>query len=159
MPGHRASDGRLDRTVSGISSDTSIILSQSTRQKAAWEFLKWWTSAEVQLQFGRELEALIGVEARWNTANLEALARSSWNREHLAVIGEQVRESREAPVVLGGYFTSRHVMNAWTRVVLEKVNLRDSLEQAVRDIDVELKAKQEEYGEEYGFEPALGAGP
>jgi ABC-type glycerol-3-phosphate transport system substrate-binding protein len=146
MPGHRRADGSVDRTVSGIASDAAVILSQSRKKESAWLFLKWWTSADVQLQFGRELEALIGVEARWNTANLEALSRSSWDRGHLAIIGEQARRSREAPVVLGGYFTSRHLTNAWTRVVMEKVNLRDSLEQAVRDIDTELRSKQEEYG-------------
>ena len=57
--------------------------------KAAWEFLKWWTSAEVQAQYGTELEALIGVEARWNTANVEALKSLPWPRQDIEAILEQ----------------------------------------------------------------------
>ena len=50
------------------------------------------------------------------------------------------------PIVLGGYFTGRHIVNAWNRVVMSNVLVRDSLEKAVKDINRELRQKQEEYG-------------
>lgn len=49
-------------------------------------------------------------------------------------------------MVLGGYFTGRHIQNAWNRVVLQGTNPREALELAVKDIDRELAKKQEEFG-------------
>ena len=53
---------------------------------------------------------------------------------------------QEIPVVLGGYYTDRHIRNAWNRVVLQGWNAMEALEEAVRDINRELKRKQEEFG-------------
>ncbi len=162
MPGHRCGSvnnttgmmipcppgeqpGTVIRT-SGGTGQAVVIFNQSTQKDASWEFLKWWTSKDAQQRFGGELEALIGVEARWNTANLEALQALPWPRRDIASILEQWRWFREPPVVLGGYFTGRHVLNAWNRVVLQGVNPRESLEDAIFDINKELAKKQEEFG-------------
>lgn len=158
FPGTRRDDGTVDRTVGGIALEADVILANSEYPDASWEFLKWWTSTPIQERFGRELEALIGPEARWNTANVEAFQRLPWRREDLEVITSTWEWARDMPVVLGGYFTGRHIVNAWNRVVMSKkssvvnrtnrtyVLPRDSLEQAVKDINRELRQKQEEYG-------------
>lgn len=152
MPGTQKSDGTIDRTIGSIAGQSAIILEQSKYQKESWEFLKWWTSTEVQSRFGKELESLIGVEARWNTANKDAFISLPWNRKHLQVITEQLKWGKEQPVVLGGYFTSRHIANAWTRVVLGSDNVRDSLEQAVIEINREINSKREEYKDQIKIE-------
>lgn len=145
MPGHRRPDGTIDRTTGGGAA--SVVIFKSTKQpQAAWEFVKWWTGFEAQQRFGGELEALIGVEARWNTANVEALTSLPWPKRDIASVLEQWRWFRENPVVLGGYFTGRHVYNAWNRVVLQGWNPREALEEAVYDIDKELAKKHEEFG-------------
>jgi ABC-type glycerol-3-phosphate transport system substrate-binding protein len=137
--------GTVIRT-SGGTGQAVVIFQQSQQKEKAWEFVKWWTSKDAQQRFGGELEALIGVEARWNTANLEALRALPWPRQDIASIMEQWSWFKEPPVVLGGYFTSRHVLNAWNRVVLQGVNPREALEDAVYDINRELAKKQEEFG-------------
>jgi len=48
--------------------------------------------------------------------------------------------------VLGGYFTSRHLNNAWNSVIIDGEPVRDAMEKAVEDINRELRMKQEEYG-------------
>jgi hypothetical protein len=63
-----------------------------------------------------------------------------------ALAKRQWRWFKEQPVVLGGYFTGRHITNAWNRVVLQGINPREALELAVKDIDRELSKKQEEFG-------------
>lgn len=123
-----------------------MIVSGTDLKENAWEFMKWWTSEDVQVQFGREVEALWGPEARWNTSNLAAFERLPWNRDDLKIIQEQWQSYIEPPVVLGGYFTDRHLRNAFTRVLMEGMNVRESLEMAVEDINRELVIKQEEYG-------------
>jgi len=146
LPGHMTQEGEINRSTGGIVTNAAIILSQSEMKQEAWEFLKWWTSEEVQVNFGREMEALMGVQARWNTANKDAFTKLPWNKQHLNVIEEQWKWAAEIPVVLGGYFTSRHINNAWNRVVLGEMNIRDSLELAVKEINRELRNKQVEYG-------------
>jgi ABC-type glycerol-3-phosphate transport system substrate-binding protein len=145
IPGTRMPDGTVDRSTGG-SGNAVVIFEQSEHPQEAWEFVKWWTSTETQLRYGIELEALLGVEARWNTANVEALYQMAWPRRDIEAISEQWEWFRERPVVLGGYFTPRHVDNAWNQVVLQGKNARESLEEAVRAINRELRKKQEEFG-------------
>jgi ABC-type glycerol-3-phosphate transport system substrate-binding protein len=145
IPGMEMPDGSINRSTGG-SGNAVVIFQQSEHPREAWEFVKWWTDTETQLRYGVELEALLGVEARWNTANVEALQGMAWPRPDIEAIAEQWQWFRERPVVLGGYFTARHVANAWNRVVLQGANPRESLEEAVRQINRELRKKQEEFG-------------
>jgi ABC-type glycerol-3-phosphate transport system substrate-binding protein len=145
IPGTRMPDGTIDRSIGG-SGNAVVVFEQSEHPREAWEFVKWWTSTDTQLCYGIELEALLGVEARWNTANVEALHQMAWPRHDIEAISEQWQWFRERPVVLGGYFTPRHVDNAWNQVVLQGKNPRESLEEAVRAINRELRKKQEEFG-------------
>jgi hypothetical protein len=69
-----------------------------------------------------------------------------WPKADIEAIQEQWKWFKEQPIVLGGYFTGRHITNAWNRVVLEGMNPREALEIAVKDIDRELAKKQEEFG-------------
>jgi len=146
IPGRKNTDGTINRKTGSIEGSATVIMEQSTKKEEAWEFLKWWTSKEVQIRFGMELEALLGAEARWNTANRDAFTELPWKREDLKIIMEQLDTSIAQPVILGGYFTSRHISNAWNSVVLGDMNVRDALEKAVKEINKELKAKREEYG-------------
>jgi len=145
IPGVRMPDGTINRSTGG-SGNAVVIFKQSEHPKEAWEFVKWWTSTETQLRYGIELEALLGVEARWNTANVEALKGQPWPRQDIEAVMEQWQWFRERPVVLGGYFTPRHVDNAWNKVVLQGANEREALEEAIKLINRELRKKQEEFG-------------
>ena len=145
IPGTLKEDGTIDRSAGGAG-ESIVIFEQSQHQEEAWQFLKWWTSTESQIRYGEEIEAYMGVEARWNTSNVEALKSLPWPNKDINAILEQWEWFREQPVVLGGYFTSRHVQNAWNRVVLKGVNPREALELAYEDIDWELRRKQREFG-------------
>ena len=159
MPGHEKADGSIDRSVAGITSTADVILGATEHPEEAWEFLKWWTSADVQTEFGSQIEAIMGPSARWNPANMEAWKNLPWDSGDLKVMEETWNWVQERPVVLGGYITDRHITNAWNRVVVSAANPwnfgvrstarelpRDSLEKAVEDINREMQAKQEEYG-------------
>lgn len=147
IPGVRKPDGTIDRSAGGTS--TSVVAFRDAKNpEHVWELMKWWTSTEVQTRYAEEIEALIGVEAKWNTANVHAFNNLPWPRGDLEAILEQWEWFREKPVVLGDYFTPRHVVNAWNATVLEGVNPREALEKAVQDINRELIRKQEEFGVE-----------
>ncbi|WP_405455330.1 extracellular solute-binding protein [Paenibacillus sp. HJGM_3] len=145
IPGVRQPDRTIARW-SGGSLSSGIIFRSSERQDDAWSFLKWWTSTEVQARFGNEIEMLNGVEFRWNTANVEAFKRLPWPKETAGIILDQWKWYKEVPNVPGGYFTGRELNFAWTKTVLQNKNYREALEQAIFQIDSELKRKQKEFG-------------
>lgn len=88
----------------------------------------------------------MGLEARWNTSNKYAFERLPWEEGHLDTLNACFRSAKEKPVVLGGYFSLRHITNAWTRVVINGMEARESLEMAYKDINDELLKKRREYG-------------
>lgn len=145
VPGFAQEDGTINNVVGTISSTSCMILEQSEKQKEAWQFLQWWLSEETQMEYGRQLEALLGTGARWNTANTGAFYGLPWNSDDLVVIRNSLETAIEQPIVPGGYFTGRHIINAWNRVCVNDENVRDSLEEAVEDIDEEIQNKRKEF--------------
>lgn len=145
MPGMRQDDGTINRSTGGLA-QTSIIFANSDLIDESWSFIQWWTSADVQEQFGIELESLLGVEARWNTSNVEALQRLPWPSEDIASILEQWDWFKEREIVLGGYYTTRHVANMWNEIVLNGMNHREAIEDGLLEINKELRKKREEFG-------------
>jgi ABC-type glycerol-3-phosphate transport system substrate-binding protein len=143
IPGHLGADGSLNQANAGAAAECVMIFSDCGDLGGAWAFLKWWLSAKTQSQYGYEIESLRGATARWNSANLEAFSEMAWAKDDLSVILESLSEYRGMPVVLGGYFTARHVGNAFNRTVISGMNPRDSLEQALKDIDRELRRRRE----------------
>jgi len=145
MPGLKKSDGSIDRSVS-TGTLASMVLSSAKRPDLAWEFLKWWISSETQLMFGRELESIMGAAARYPTANYEAFKRLSWGSEQMAVLDEQRAWTVGVPEVPGGYFVSRHIINAVRRVINKKQDTRETLLDYSITIDDELIKKRKEFG-------------
>ncbi len=155
MLGTLREDGTIDRSMGGISSTSCMIMSQAEKEgnaESSWQFLKWWMDYETQIKYGRELEATIGASARWATANIDAFESLPWDETDLKIIKNQMAEANEQPIVLGGYFTTRHLVNAWNRVYMQNQNPRDALEEAVKEINKEIRNKHEEYGFVYDDE-------
>lgn len=146
LPGVKQADGTINRAAGAITDKGDVIMKQSDKPEQSWKFLKWWSSSETQERFAKEVEALMGAEARWNTANKDAFLSLAWNDEDLATLEEMWQWSQETPTVLGSYMTTRHMTNAWTTVVISGGDVREAIEQAVKDINREMRSKQEEYG-------------
>jgi ABC-type glycerol-3-phosphate transport system substrate-binding protein len=145
MPGLRKPDGTIDRSVS-TGTLASMIISSAKRPDLAWEFLKWWISADTQVDFGKELESLMGAAARYPTANYEAFRRLPWGSEQMAVLDEQRSWTVGVPEVPGGYFITRHITNAVRRVLNEGMDTRETLLDYTITINDELIKKRKEFG-------------
>ncbi len=149
IPGKLNENGEVDRTTAGNLAEVDMLITKDTDAKYdyCWEFLKWWSDKDVQLAFARAIEARVGIEARWTTANKEAFLELDWDKDDIRVINEQWKWIRETPIVLGSAYTGRHITNAFTNVVVAGgMSVRDALEKAVVEINRELRTKQEEYG-------------
>jgi len=142
MPGHLR-NGVVDRSSGGYADTAAIIFGSSQNKEQAVELLNWWTQENTQVQYGKSLEAIVGTESRWNSANVNAFFEMSWSDAEKEVINESFKWAKEMPIVLGGYYTSRHITNAWNRAVISKIDARDSLEEAVLDINRELQMRRD----------------
>lgn len=158
VPGTRMEDGTINRTVPvggtavapgavAVPAGTSgaVILEASDKKDWAWEFLKWWTSADAQARFGREMESLMGAAARYATANIEAFTMLPWNVEDRDVLLEQWYWVEGVPAVLGGYYVGRQFDWLFRAVVLNNEPLRESILEYNRAINEEIARKREEF--------------
>jgi ABC-type glycerol-3-phosphate transport system substrate-binding protein len=146
VPGTPRPDGTVDHSVATFGS-ASIIMERAKDREAAWEYLKWWTSADIQTKYGRAMEALMGPAARYPTANQEAFAMLPWPVTDYKNLLMQFRSAKGVPQVPGGYFTARQVNNAFYKVVTEKkIGPREALTDFVRYINDEITYKRKEFG-------------
>ncbi|MCL2187882.1 MAG: extracellular solute-binding protein [Defluviitaleaceae bacterium] len=146
VPGTIQPDGSINRTVP-TGGTAVVMMEQVNDADAAWEFMKWWTSAEIQTQFGREMESLMGSAARHPTANLEAFGMMPWPVQDYRMMRAQFNYIRGIPEVPGGYFTPRQVRNAfYVSVEVRNIGPREALQDNVRLINDELRAKRREFG-------------
>ena len=148
VPGHTvmndAGEVVVDRSNGGAGS-CNIIISSTKHPKEAWQFIQWWSSDPVQAEYGREVEATFGVASRWNPANKNAVGTLPYTMEELDVIYDQWAWLKESPSTLGGYYTSRYLITALNQTVLQGKNARVALEDAIKEINKEMKRKQKEY--------------
>lgn len=144
-PGYLDENGNVVRYISGAQS-TAVIFESTEYEKESWDFLKWWTSTEIQSEFAEVLRLTYGNEYMWNTSNLEAFAKLPWNEEHKATILEMLDWIVEVPRVPGNYMTQRSLSNALNNVILHNGNVRQELAEASKDIKAEINSKLEEFG-------------
>ena len=144
-PGVMNEDGEVVRyAASGAQS--SMILSNTDMPDEAWEFLSWWMSTPVQVEFSNTLQTTFGTEFLWNTANLEAFAQLPLPQEHIDVILAQWEFAIEASRIPGSYMVERELSNAWNRIVFDDANPRVTLDNAVRISNREILFRMEEFG-------------
>lgn len=145
IPGHKSDDGTINRACLSCA-DTSLMLVKNSNNHtaASWEFVKWWMSADTQISFGSLIESSMGISARWNSANKEAFFSMAWNKEDSETISLCFDNMRNIPVVMGGYYTSRFINNAYNRTAISKtMEARDALEDAYEEINAELERKKQ----------------
>ena len=146
IPGTKKPDGSIDRTAQTDGLCCMIVATEDERLKQnAWEFVKWWVSAEAQVRFGREMESVLGASARYQTANRDALRQLSWSNAQLKILEEQMGNTRGFPEIAGGYSTTRHITNAIRRVINTKEDPRETLLNYARTINEEIRIKRREF--------------
>jgi len=144
VPGTKQADGSVNHEVA--SQTTAVMLLDNAKDKdAAWSFMKWWTDKSTQIAYGREMEGLMGEAARYPTANVEALEELPWPVKDYNNLESQWQWVRGIPQVPGGYFTGRHLDNAFRKVVNANENPREALSDYVLYINDEIAVKRKEF--------------
>lgn len=144
VPGTERKDGSVSHEVA--SHTTAVMMLDNADDKdAAWSFMKWWTDKDTQIAYGRELEGLLGEAARYPTANIEALEQLPWPVKDFNNLERQWHWVRGIPQVPGGYFTGRHLDNAFRRVVNQSENPREALSDYILYMNDEIALKRQEF--------------
>ncbi|MDF2537618.1 MAG: hypothetical protein K0S76_639 [Herbinix sp.] len=145
IPGTVDENGQLSRVIP--SSGSSVMMMKDAQNPDdAWEFMKWWTSAEIQSTFGTEMESVINAAAKQPTANMEALRMLSWSSKDLNNILDQWQYVKGTPEVPGGYYTSRVLTFAFNKAINDKQDAADTLQSYIEPINSELTRKRQEFG-------------
>ncbi len=144
-PGIVDENGNVDRSTSGAA-ESNIIFASSDKQEKAWQFIDWWMSDDVQTEFSFTLQATLGNEYMWNSANLNAIMNAPWSEEDKKIIMEQISWTNEMPRVPGSYMIEREMGNVLINVVTANENLRTAIDNAEKRINSELARKLEEFG-------------
>ena len=147
VPGTVQEDGTVDHSV-GCTGLASMIMADTEDPEACWEFLKWWTSADVQTLFDREMESLMGSAARVATANRETFENIPWSVDTHEALAEAFEWVKGIPQVPGGYYSWRNVNNAFYTVTTDTdtASPREELMDKVLYINDEITYKRKEFG-------------
>jgi len=147
IPGKLDASGSVVRWHGGDVKGVMMFKTTPERQAKAWEYVRWWLSAETQIRFANDLENMYGMEFRWYSAIPEVVRHTPWSPDEKDVILTQLEWFKGIPYVPGGsYMTGRELANAWTATVIDKGNAREKLENAVNLIRREIDRYRREYG-------------
>lgn len=144
IPGTVRVDGEVSHASSGGGTGCAI-LKQSENPKAAWGFLKWWTSADTQRTFSNDIESIIGPSGRVALANVEAISSLAWDDGMLEEILKAWDNVEEIPEYPGSYYVSRSIYQSFWNVVNDRQNTKNMMMRFGREADEEIARKWKQY--------------
>lgn len=147
VPGTPTESG-VDRTET--SSGTACMMLKAAEKKEigaqAFAFLKWWTQADTQARYGRELETMMGVASRYAAANRVAFEELNWTDEQKTVLRDQWEQVVNMPEIPGNYVVSRYLTNALRSALNDTGIVSRRLDIYNKMIHEEITRKRREFG-------------
>ena len=144
VPGVENEDGTINRSVAGSGSGCAII-EKSNKKEQAWQFLKWWTSAETQTRYNNNLQSILGMIGRTAVSNKDAFNSLSWDKEDLVILNEQWEQVKEVQEVPGSYDVTRSIDQAFWAVLEDNVKVKDAVTKWSKSANKEIDRKIQEY--------------
>ena len=145
-------DGKIAVNSNAPCSVSAVILLRDRKGRSdelsnsCWEFMKWWTSAASQSSYAKQYEALVGLAAKYNTANTEALKNMSWTNTERRNLLAQYEHLKGTPEFPGGYIITRYVDFAFLNCYNNNADPTESLLDQIQYINNELTRKRKEFG-------------
>lgn len=138
-------DGTVNRNF--IANGTGGVIFADTQMPAeAWEFMKWWTDTETQVEYTYTLRSTYGDTYFWLPSNVEALEQAPINQEDKEVILEMVQWLRDVPRTPGQYLLERSISDIWNTMVFDGTSAQVAADEKVIAINREIKKKMKELG-------------
>jgi ABC-type glycerol-3-phosphate transport system substrate-binding protein len=147
IPGTVQSDGNINNISVGGGS-FMMLMQSSSNKELAWEFMKWYMSADIQSQYAIKMESILGNCAKVNSANVEALSKMTWSSKEYKNLFSQLQNVGAVPQVPGGYYLSRIVSFAFNRVYNKSEDPAEVITSYVKELNEELERKHQEFEKE-----------
>lgn len=146
IPGIRQEDGSVSRLHPTMASPC-YILSGTEQPQAAWDFIKWWMSSDVQKDYAFRLQTTYGETYLWMSANIQTIQESTiFNAKEKQIILAQLMETAEITPHPANTFVERALSNAWTSVVVDGEDVRTALDTAQLEAMRGITQKMQEFG-------------
>lgn len=138
-------DGSIDRWY--VANGTGgVIFADTDKAQAAWDFLKWWTREDTQIEYTYNLRSTYGNTYFWLPSNLEALRQAPIDQEDKMVILDMVQWLRDVPRTPGQYLLERSISDIWNAMVLDGSSAQVVADEKSIDINREIRKKMQEMG-------------
>ncbi len=145
IPATVQKDGTLNRTQVGAGT-ACIMLRGAENKENAWKFIKWWTDADTQGTYGKQIESVLGPASRYSPCKEEAVSQIPWSGAELESLLGQFNNVYELEEIPGGYYSSRNIDNAFKEVVYNNENARETLNYWNDKTNDEIIRKRKEFG-------------
>lgn len=144
IPGTVREDGSVSHAVNSSGSGVVVFKDDDNEKlEDTWEYVKWFCSSDIQTKYAQQTENLMGQLGRYAPANVNTLKQMPWSANELELLESSMAEIQEIPVLPSSYAVTRNIMNAFRETVNNKQNPRDTLRWYNRDINNEIKRKNE----------------
>lgn len=145
VPGIEKEDGTISNVSIGTTTG-SVLTAKGKNQENGYKFLSWWTSADIQSEYGRQIENELGSSARYASANLETMQDLPWVKSDYEMLTKLWKNVKGIPEVPGGYYLGREINFAFSAVVNNDKDVAEELNDAAKEINKEIAAKRKEFG-------------
>lgn len=151
LPGCATYDEEGNRTsinYNSIATVTATVMlngCEGEERFAAWEFMQWNTSPDVQATYGNRLVAILGPSAKYETGNINAIQNLSWSADEKDAILAQIEHMSSVVNYPGSYYISRYINFAFLDAVAGADPV-DALSSYIDAINAEITRKREEFG-------------
>ncbi len=144
VPGMVDEDGNINNVV--MSGSSALVMMAGTDDAASsWEFMKWYTDTQFQVDYSNELVAILGDAAKNATANQEALEELPWTSREYQQLMKQMDNLAAVPQYPGSYIIARYTNFAFLDAYNNHADPVDSLLQYINTINKEINRKRTEF--------------
>lgn len=138
-------DGSINRNFVANGSG-GVIFADTEKADQAWEFMKWWTDEETQVEYTYTLRSTYGDTYFWLPSNVAALEQAPIGQEDKEIILDMVQELRDVPRTPGQYLLERSISDIWNAMVFDGTSAQVAADEKVIAINREIRKKMQELG-------------
>ncbi|MBQ9806326.1 MAG: extracellular solute-binding protein [Clostridia bacterium] len=144
VPGTIQEDGSINNTADSTIAAV-VMISGIENTAAAWDFMKWYTGDECQIEYANEMVAIIGDSAKQPTANRKALSSLPWTYDEYVEVAKQFENLAAIPNYPGSYYLDRHTEFAFLAAYNDDADPSTEILSYINTINKEITRKREEF--------------
>ncbi|MCQ2353692.1 MAG: extracellular solute-binding protein [Clostridia bacterium] len=149
LPGIETVDANGNKSINNVSvsSVSAIVMIHGVENKeAAWEFMKWHSGSDCQINYSNEMVAILGDSAKHATANIKALKSMPWTNKEYTNLISQFDNLASIPNYPGAYIIGRYTKFAFLNAYNDAANPVNELLGYIATINKEITRKRNEFG-------------